>query len=140
MITNISEQLQRDEGLRLTAYADSRGYSTIGYGHRVFGPLSTITQAEANVLLTTDIASAERAITKELPWAMALPDVYKGVIINLTFNMGMDGLLEFRHFLSLMQAGRYSDAAYELLRSKWATEVGERAHRLFEQLQDGKWQ
>jgi lysozyme len=140
MITNITDQLKRDEGLRLTPYADTRGFETVGYGHRVYGSATTIDVATAEALLASDITIAEHELQEHLPWTLALPAVYQGVVINLTYNMGINTLLEFKTTLALLHTGRYSDAADELLRSAWAMEVGTRAHRLYSQLKTGTWQ
>jgi lysozyme len=75
-----------------------------------------------------------------LPWTTELAPVYFGVLQNMAFNMGIGGLMEFKTTLSLIHAGRYSDAADELLYSVWATQVGARAHRLYTQLKTGIWQ
>jgi lysozyme len=143
MITDITSQLKRDEGLRLVPYKDTRGKVTVGYGHNLTddgGPLTPITQAQANAWLVSDIAHAKSELLEHLPWATMLAEVYAGVLTNLCFNMGIGGLLEFQCTLNLIHSGRYGEAADELLRSAWATEVGLRANRLYTQLKTGQWQ
>jgi lysozyme len=48
-----------------------------------------------------------------------------GILVNMAFNMGIHGLMGFRNNLRLIEAGRWKDAAKEMLNSKWATQVGE---------------
>lgn len=142
MITCIEDQLRRDEECSQTVYTDTLGNKTIGVGHEIQQGehFTVLTMSEVDALLAKDIAHAKQELASHLPWSTSLPDVYRGVLVNLTFNMGIGKLLEFHNTLSLIQHGCYSEAADELLRSKWATQVGQRAHRLYEQLKQGKWQ
>jgi lysozyme len=64
------------------------------------------------------------------------PEAVQEVLANLCFNLGLAGLLGFRQTLALLQAGRYAEAAAELLRSKWAGQVGARAERLAQRLRE----
>jgi lysozyme len=141
MITCLEDQLKRDEGCSQTVYTDTMGNKTIGVGHEIQQGehFTFLTMPEIESLLQKDITHAKAELAQHLLWTSTLPDVYHGVLINLYFNMGYK-LLEFYNTLSLIHAGRYSEAADELLRSKWATEVGLRAHRLYEQLKTGTWQ
>jgi lysozyme len=62
------------------------------------------------------------------------------VLVNMAFNMGINGLLGFKHTLELVRTGNYADAADAMLNSKWAEQVGPRAKRLSEQMRTGEWQ
>jgi len=50
--------------------------------------------------------------------------------MNMTYQMGIEGLLEFRDTLSRVQAGDFAGAAAAMLVSDWATESKARAYRL----------
>jgi GH24 family phage-related lysozyme (muramidase) len=57
--------IKQFEGCRLTAYKDSSGIPTIGYGHTKGVKLGQkITQAQADEYLRQDVASAEKAVSK----------------------------------------------------------------------------
>jgi lysozyme len=133
----ILEQLRRDEGLRLIAYKDTLGKVTIGYGRCL--DTEGITRDEAEFLLHNDVIAKSEELARALPWVAQLDDARRGVLQNLTFNIGLHGLLEFRNTLALIQAGKYADAADALLKSKWAEQVGARAHRLALQMSTGQW-
>jgi lysozyme len=137
-VTNIAEQLTRDEGCVLTVYACPTGHLTIGVGRNL--EATGITQDEAELLLDNDIARVTREIDQALPWTRQLDDVRFGVVQNLTFNMGITGVLEFERMLAAMEAGDWEAAADELLDSEYATQVGDRAERLALQLRTGQWQ
>lgn len=134
----ITSQLHRDEGLRLRPYADTVGKFTIGYGRNLSS--NGISQDEADYLLANDITHAQTAVAQEIPWTTTLDDARFGVLVNMTFNMGIGGLLGFRRMLALLKIGDYQGAAAEMLTSGWARQVNDRAQRLARQMVLGQWQ
>lgn len=133
----IIEQLKRDEGVRLKPYRDSIGKLTIGVGRNLDDV--GITEYEAEQLLQHDVTNAGEALRENLPWFDSLDDARKGVLLNMCFNLGIHGLLTFKNTLSLIQNGHYAAAAAAMLDSKWAAQVGPRAHRLSQQMEQGVW-
>ena len=134
----ILEQLRRDEGTRLKIYQDSVGKWTIGTGRNLSDV--GISQDEADYLLKNDIEKATEQLAQNIPWTSQLDDARHGVLVNMTFNMGIHGLMGFKNTLAMIQAGNYSSAAENMLQSKWALQVGARAARLALQLETGQWQ
>lgn len=138
----LKEQLIRDEGgYQQYAYQDSLGLWTVGYGrcidrHRGKG----ISEAEAALLLDNDIRDTVGELMTALPWFPQLDEVRQGVLINMAFNLGVAGLLEFKATLAEVKAGRWMEAAGHMMQSKWATQVGNRAKRLATQMMTGAWQ
>ena len=55
----------------------------------------------------------------------------------MAFNLGVEGLMGFRETLDLIYEDRYRQASAEMLRSRWATQVGERAQRLSRMMASG---
>jgi lysozyme len=135
---NLLAQLKRDEGLRLTPYRDTVGKLTIGYGRNLED--NGITQSEADLMLINDIACHEDLVHQFLPWTDALDDVRRAVLVNMAFNMGIHSLLGFRKTLQAVHDGEYVGASELMLQSKWAEQVGPRAHRLALQMRSGEWQ
>jgi lysozyme len=137
--TNIYEQLKRDEGMRLKPYRDSVGKLTIGVGRNLDDV--GISEEEAEDLLQNDILRIGDELTKaglESPHPSVITP-REWVLVNMAFNMGISGLLEFRQMLEAYRAGDYAKAAQEMLNSKWETQVGDRAHRLSRQMETGEW-
>jgi lysozyme len=132
------DQLKRDEGLRLTPYKDSVGKVTIGYGRNLDDV--GISQYEAEILLQHDLIHASQVLRDNLPWTEGLDEVRRAVLVNMSFNMGIHGLMGFKNTLGLIQAGEFDQASEAMLQSKWAEQVGPRAHRLSLQLKTGDWQ
>lgn len=124
----LAEELIRDEGLRLTVYKCPAGKWTIGVGRNLED--RGISEEEARLLLMNDIAFFRHGLRRALPWLEAAPQPMQDVLANMAFNMGLAGLLAFRRTLAHIQAGRYDQAADEMLRSRWAQQVGGRAERL----------
>jgi lysozyme len=143
---NLIDALKRDEGLRLQPYKDTRGFTTIYYGHNLdANPLpaeviAAASEAVATTVLLADVMRIQLKLFKDLPWIQRLPLVIQGVLINLAFNVGVTGEEAFHHMLSAAEAGDYVAASEALKNSLWYTQVGDRAKRLVEQLRTGVWQ
>lgn len=134
----LRDQLKRDEGLRLKVYADQLGHPTIGYGRAL--DTKGISLAEAEAMLDHDIQDATIEVDARLPWVATLDGARRAVLINMAFNLGIGGLLAFRKMLAAVERGDWAAAAGEMLDSRWATQVGPRAHRLSRQMETGLWQ
>jgi lysozyme len=138
MISNIIDQLKRDEGVQHDVYMDSEGYLTLGVGHRLRSrPLS---DAAVGQILEDDLAGITKELVDTYPWVARLSDARFGVFQNLAFNLGVQGLGTFKKFLGAVQREDWVEAAKELLDSKYAGQVKGRAERLAKQLTTDKWQ
>ena len=120
--------LRRHEGLRLKPYKDTVGTLTIGYGRNL--EAKGITHAEADYLLDSDVQEAIDEVFASLPWVADLDENRQAILVNMAFNLGINGLLEFHNTLAAVEAGNYEEAAKGMLASKWAKQVGRRAEEL----------
>lgn len=140
------DQIRRDEGEVLRVYLDSENIRTAGVGHNLeaHGDESEvgtpISKAQSDLWLLQDSAKASAQVDEHLPWAKELDDARHGVLVNMCFNMGIGGLLGFKHMLECCKAGDYQKASEHMLQSKWAEQVGARANRLSTQMITGEWQ
>ena len=79
------------EGLRTTAYRDVSGTWTIGYGHT--GPRAksgaTVSEQEAELLLSRDVAWAEDAVSTSVD--VELNQNEFDALVSLVFNIGANG-------------------------------------------------
>lgn len=141
MIKELTSQLRRDEGVKATAYQDHLGYWTIGVGRLIDPrkPGAGLRPDEIDYLLANDIKDRVAALRKALPWFDKLDAPRQGVLVNMAFQLGTAGLLEFKKTLALIQNGEYSSAALQMMVSKWAQQTPERARRLAEQMKTGEW-
>lgn len=136
MIDNLVDQLTRDEGKRFKPYTDTVGKLTIGVGRNLTDV--GLSDDEIDFLLEHDIDAAISGLQAH-GYPMNQSNPRDAALIGMAFNLGLAGLLAFRIMLTAYKAGDYETAAVEMLRSKWATQVGDRAKRLSEQLRTGQW-
>lgn len=129
-------QLRLHEGERLRPYRCTAGKLTIGVGRNLED--RGITAEESAYLLLNDVRAVEQGLAKALPWFTQLDDVRQRVLLDMAFNLGLQGLLEFRRTLDAVRSGRYQQAAGMMLQSKWAGQVGQRAQRLSQMMATGK--
>ena len=102
------------EGLRLTAYQDSVGVWTIGYGHTGpdVKPGLTITQEQASALLLRDVAGAVAAVN--ILVTVRLTQNQFDALVDFTFNEGQ-GNLASSTLLRELNAGNTAGAAAQFL-------------------------
>lgn len=132
----MTRQLRLHEGERLKPYRCTAGKLTIGIGRNLED--RGITREEAAILLANDIAAEERELQRALPWVTKLDEVRQRVLLDMSFNMGLVGLLGFKNTLATIEAGNYQRAATMMLDSKWAKQVGQRAERLARMMATGR--
>lgn len=128
----VAEQLLADEGLRLKPYRCTAGKLTLGVGRNL--EERGISEVEAFMLLDNDIGDCWTRLCVSLPWLATAPENVQEVLVNMAFNLGVEGLLGFSTTLGHLQARRYAEAAQAMLASKWARQVGKRAERLAEKV------
>lgn len=141
MRQELIRQLKADEGVKATVYKDHLGWDTIGVGRLVDSrkPGSGLRPSEIDFLLQNDIDDRVEALTRRLPWFQDLDDARRGVLLNMAFQLGIEGLLGFKNTLKLIETGDYAGAAKNMLLSKWATQTPARAKRMAEQMRTGRW-
>ena len=131
----LRQQLIQHEGVRLKPYTDTVGKLTIGCGRNLQD--RGITEAEARYLLDNDI-NACIADLLSLVWFPDLDPVRQRVFVDLCFNLGVKRLREFTKMLDAAAAKDWPRAARELLDSKYAQQVGQRARTLAAMLETGE--
>ena len=129
------ERLKRDitrrEGLRLHVYDDHLGNPTIGVGRLLSRGISETTAMQ---MLEEDIDIALNELTQKLPWFDEMPEVVQECLVDLGFNLGVPRLMQFQLTLGFLQAHKWQEAAEELLRSRYATQVPNRANEIAEMI------
>lgn len=109
------------EKLSLNAYYDGGGVLTIGYGHtgRDVHEGDTVTEEEAEILLTADLAEAEDAVNDFID--VDLEQHEFDALVSFTFNCGVDAL-RGSTLRRLLNNGDYHGAALQFLR--WVKDNG----------------
>ena len=129
------DALLRHEGYRRFPYRCPAGKLTVGVGRNLED--RGLTLKESLVLLNNDIDDFEAQLNKSLPWVGTLSPTRQAVLVNMAFNLGIQGLLKFARMLAAVKSGQYAEAADEMLASKWAQQVGQRAVELARQMEIG---
>ena len=142
MRNELTRQLKGDEDVRPHVYKDHLGYLTIGVGRLVDDrkPGSGLRPAEITFLLNNDIDDRIDQLSRRLPWFETLDSARQGVLLNMSFQMGVDGLMGFKNTLKLVEQGNYESAAENMLKSLWAKQTPARAKRMADQMRTGQWQ
>ncbi len=99
------------EGMRLTAYHDTGGVLTIGYGHTgkdvVIG--LTITPAEADRLLLGDVRHASDVVNRLVTWPGLMQTEFDA-LVDFSFNAGC-GAFAGSTLLKDLNMGKLAEAA-----------------------------
>lgn len=131
----LEQRVQRHEGLNLKLYHDSLGFATIGYGRNVQS--KGISADEALLMLRNDIRTAQQSLIDNLPWVSGLDDLRREVLVEMAFQLGINGLLDFRKTLDFVQSHQYDSAADEMVNSTWHTQTPKRCEELAEIMRTG---
>ena len=135
--------LQKHEGFRPTLYRCTAGHRTIGYGYNLdANPLqlepselahyckSGITETEGGVLLQEMIDKTIHELNVQLGFFTVLSDNRKAAVVDMAYNLGIDGFMKFTDTIRHLTRQEWTQAAASMLASKWADQVGNRAVEL----------
>lgn len=145
--------LELGEGFRAVVYDDATGKpivpgsTVIGHPTIAFGcalDISGMSREQGTVMALEKAQDMNVGLCNSLPWYPTLDEPRRRVLIEMAYNMGLHGLLQFKNMLAAVQVGDWKTAAAEMLNSKWATEVDDgpggklgRADRLAAQMETG---
>jgi len=134
----LKKQLIEDEGCKYEIYLDHLGYKTFGIGH-----LCKATDPENDLEVGSEV-SKERVdecflndIEKVIEDCIilyddfyTLPDEAQLIVANMMFNLGRPRLTNFIYMRKAVNEGNFTEAKTQMLNSKWAKQVPNRAERL----------
>lgn len=145
-------QLMRHEGFRKYVYKCPAGKDTIGYGYNLEAnplPLSKdvieklykegITESFAKEILLEMVLKIEKSLRDSIPWMSKLNGARQAVLINMAYNLGVEGLLKFKQTLRNMEVQNWLAAELGMRSSLWHKQVKGRAIELEKQMLLGKY-
>lgn len=134
-LETLRNQLVRHEGIRLRPYRDINGDLSIGVGRNLSS--IGISLDEALHLLDNDIARVTAMVDATWPWVADLTPTRRRVLYNMAFNLGITQLKSFKKMFAALKAKDYARASREMMRSRWASQVGNRAVELSQLMRRG---
>ena len=96
-------RLKAEEGFSAKPYRDIEGVWTIGFGTAIG---KGITRREGEYLLRDRLAATHEALTKELPWLSDAPAGQQSAILDMGYQLGAHGVLEFHDMLAALEADK----------------------------------
>ncbi len=133
------EMIKHHEGVVAHAYKDSRGYLTIGVGRLIDEELGGgLSDDEIDYLLANDLKRCQ-AEAETYPWFAGLSEPRQAVVVSMLFNLGKPRWDGFKKAQAAIEAGDYTEAASQMLDSRWSKQVGKRAEDMAAMMISGEW-
>ena len=131
------DMLARQEGKRKFAYECTAGKISIGIGRNLED--RGLSDDEIMFLLNNDIEISQSELSETFDWFSSLNQARQDALVSMHFNIGLSSLLKFTNTLQHLSEGNFKQASQEMLDSKWASQVGNRAIELSEIIRTGKY-
>lgn len=123
----LRRDIQQAERCALAAYPDTRGFWTIGWGHKMPSGHDwrgyTCTQVEADATLDDDILDAWNHAQKLPEWSALDTRARTNALVELVFNMGCTTWSKFTLTRAAIRLQNWKTVSDELKDSDWYMEV-----------------
>ncbi len=131
----IKRSLIRHEGYKKFPYQDSVGKITIGIGYNLSD--RGIKDQWIQERLEEDVEYFYKKLS-EFPWFKDLNEARQIVLVDMSF-MGWNHFLSFKKMISALEEGDYLNASLQMMSSKWADQVKDRAKNLSNGMLTGEY-
>jgi lysozyme len=141
-IDKLREELKEDEGCKYEIYLDHLGLPTFGIGHLVTEwdeeyekEVGTeVSEERVNNCFIADIYGTIKDCKILYSNFDELPGQVQLILGNMMFNLGRPRLSKFVKFREAINKKDWQEAKTQMLDSKWAKQVPNRANRLSERM------
>lgn len=123
------ESIKHHEGFRGEVYKDTLGFDTVGYGTKM--PLS---KEEAEMILESRLKAKIKELETKEPFVNKLPLDKQEILAEMSYQLGVNGVLKFRKMWKALKEFDYETASKEGLDSLWAKQTPNRAKELMSRL------
>lgn len=123
--------LVREEGFRAKPYLDVVDVLTFGHG------LTYITETESERIVRERCERLDALLSERLASYDGLTETRRAALVEMAYQLGMDGLKQFHMMLAALWEHEYEAAADAALDSKWAKQTPARAKRVSEMIRNG---
>ena len=132
--------VKKHEGYRNKVYLDTLGKRTVGVGHLCVEDFweddKEYEEKFLMAILEHDLQTAIKG-AKDLMsenGCMDMDEIAEEIIIEMIFQLGKTGVSKFKNMWKHLSALEYSDAASEMLDSRWAKQTPNRAQGMSAQM------
>jgi len=108
---------------------------TIGNGRCL--QTNPLTEKENDYLLKQEILKINKDLFVNIKFYANLPDYVRNVLIEMAYQLGVNGLLKFKQTLEHINNKDFENASIEMLNSKWARQTPNRAKELSNLMKGG---
>lgn len=129
-------RIKKFEGFRRHAYKCSLDYLTIGYGTMIEEGGHGVPEYIAELLLRDYLQTIEARLRVH-EWFTGLNDARQQCIMEMAYQMGVEGVLAFRNMIGSLEKGDFLEAGEHALDSKWAEQTPARARDVSDRLARG---
>lgn len=143
-VDKLREEIALDEGIEFKIYLDHLGLPTFGIGHLITEsdeehgqPVGTpVSEDRVMDAFEEDVQVVLEDCERLYSDFYELPEEVQLIIANMMFNMGRPRLSQFKGMKREVDARDWEAAAAEMLDSRWARQVPNRANRLIERMKN----
>lgn len=138
----LTSRLIADEGEVLHAYQDHLGFWTISVGVLIDERRGGgITREESRYLLRNRISLRAAQLEQRFEWWNAIDDVRQGVLLCMAYQLGVNGVANFKRMCGALRIRDYITASIEMLDSDWhKKQTPARAQRMARIMRSGVWE
>ena len=125
---DLLKRIKHHEGFRKSVYKCTEGFDTIGYGFAIKD--LELDEDIAEEILMRKVEKLIKRVRSKFDWLDSVPHEVQGVLVEMSYQMGLSGVSKFKKALHAMQMFQWKLAADELLDSRWAKQTPNRAKEL----------
>ena len=127
MSESLIDRIKLSEGYKSTVYLCTEGCATIGYG---FAIKDLVLSEEISTQILIEKLDAINDRLSTFSFYLNSPDEIRDVLVEMVYQMGLRGVLQFKKMIANLERKDYINAAVEMLDSKWAKQTPNRANGL----------
>ena len=125
---DLLNRIKHHEGYGSRVYKCTEGFDTIGYGFAIKD--LEIDEDMAEEILLRKLEKLIKRVRDKFNWLDSVPHEVQGVLVEMSYQMGVSGVSKFKKALHAMQMFQWKEAADEMLDSRWAKQTPNRAKEL----------
>tara|TARA_R110002020_G_scaffold174436_4_gene365928 strand:- start:780 stop:1184 length:405 start_codon:yes stop_codon:yes gene_type:complete len=127
-VKDLLNRIKHHEGYRSRVYKCTEGFDTIGYGFAIKD--LEMDEDMAEEILIRKVEKLIKRVRDKFNWLDSVPREVQGVLVEMSYQMGLSGVSKFKKALHAMQMFQWKEAADEMLDSRWAKQTPNRAKEL----------